>query len=242
MNKIIAPLTALIAGICLIVTGLIVTTTWKQNRSLNQTVAVTGSAKRTIKADLAFVTGGVTATSDTRATAYAELKRQMALVLTGLKSKGFTGDAVELSPSSTSVIYDQTPEGVATNVIRGYSSSQTFAVRGNDVVKIKELSLSLNDLVNQDIALSVNAPRFLFTKLGDLKITMQAEATKDATKRARKILEATGRALGDLRDASMGVIQVTPKDSSTYEEGGSLDETSIDKDVTAVARLSFNIK
>ena len=39
-----------------------------------------------------------------------------------------------------------------------------------------------------------------------------------------------------------GVIQVTPKDSSTYEEGGSLDETSIDKDVTAVARLSFNIK
>ena len=40
----------------------------------------------------------------------------------------------------------------------------------------------------------------------------------------------------------MAAVQVTPEDSSIDVEDGSLDETSIDKDVTAVARLSFNIK
>ena len=108
--------------------------------------------------------------------------------------------------------------------------------------QIKALSLSLGDLIEQGVSLSVSDPQYLFTKLGDLKIAMQAEATKDATLRATKIVEATGRQLGSLRDASMGVIQVTAKDSSAYEDGGSLDETSIDKDITAVARLSFTIR
>ena len=70
----------------------------------------------------------------------------------------------------------------------------------------------------------------------------QEAATKDAKNRAERIVRATGQDLGNLRDASMGVIQVTAKDATEYEDSGTLDTTSIDKDIVAVVRLSIAIK
>lgn len=59
MERLAAALGAGILSIGAVSTAGVVTRTWKENRELNQTLAVTGSAKRTIKADLGILTGGL---------------------------------------------------------------------------------------------------------------------------------------------------------------------------------------
>ena len=72
VNRFIAPVTAAVGGLSLIATGFLVTDTWKENRTLNQTVSVTGSAKRTIKADLGLLSGTVATESESRVSSYAD--------------------------------------------------------------------------------------------------------------------------------------------------------------------------
>ena len=85
-------------------------------------------------------------------------------------------------------------------------------------------------------------PEYHYTNLADLKIRIQAAAAKDAMIRAEKIAEATGRKLGPMRDARMGVLQITPKYSNQVSNYGINDITSIDKVITAVVSASFQIE
>jgi hypothetical protein len=96
--------------------------------------------------------------------------------------------------------------------------------------------------VEKGLDINVEQPEYLYTKLDDLKIEVQAAASKNAMERAAKIAEATGRNLGTLRSARMGVIQITPHNSNVISDLGMNDATSIEKEITAVISASFEIK
>ncbi len=209
---------------------------------MNQTLAVTGSAKRSIKADLGILSGSLGVTGLTQQEANTELANQAKQLTAAFAAEGFTADKIERSPVSIENVYETNAEGNSTGVIRGFNAYQRFEVRSGDVQSIKKLSLKIGEVVNSGISFQVNQPQYLYTKLATIRVDMQEEATKDAKTRASRIVKATGQDLGNLRDASMGVIQVTAKDATEFEDTGSLDTTSIDKDITAVVRLSFAIK
>jgi hypothetical protein len=131
---------------------------------------------------------------------------------------------------------------VQTQNVSHYVYSQRFEIESNDVKKIKELSVTLSSLVEKGLDVNVEAPEYLYTKIDDLKIEVQAAASKNAMNRAVKIAEATGRSLGPLRNARMGVIQITPRNSNLISDYGMNDATSIEKEITAVVSASFEIK
>jgi uncharacterized protein len=85
------------------------------------------------------------------------------------------------------------------------------------------------------------APEYHYTKLGDLKIEMLAEAAKDAKVRAQQIAQSTGSSIGSVRTARMGVLQITPADSNDVSDSGVNDTSSLDKDITAVVNVGFAI-
>jgi uncharacterized protein len=85
-------------------------------------------------------------------------------------------------------------------------------------------------------------PQYLFTKLDDLKVDMIGEATKNAVERGRKIAQSTGRDVGVLRSAQVGVFQITPKNSTEVSDYGLYDTTAIEKKVTAVVNANFSIR
>lgn len=84
-------------------------------------------------------------------------------------------------------------------------------------------------------------PEYHYTKIADLKIEVQAAAARDAMVRAQKIAEATDRDLGPMRNARMGVLQITPKLSNQISDYGINDLSSIEKEITAVVNASFEI-
>jgi uncharacterized protein len=89
--------------------------------------------------------------------------------------------------------------------------------------------------------LESDPPQYLYTKLADLKIEMLAEATKDASTRAKQIAENSGCKLGAVRDARMGVMQINPLHSTSVSDAGNNDTTSMEKEITAVVSGRFEL-
>ena len=215
---------------------------WKSTKNSDQTITVTGSAKKEIVSDLGILRGTLQATSSSRQNAYQVVQQQMPTILKYLEAQGFKKDQIEVFGINGYPVFEVAANGVQTQNVSHYVYSQRFEIKSNDVKKIKELSVSLSSLVEKGLDINVEAPEYLYTKIDDMKIEVQAAASKNAMERAVKIAEATGRSLGPLRNARMGVIQITPRNSNLISDYGMNDAPSIEKEITAVVSASFEIK
>jgi hypothetical protein len=70
---------------------------------------------------------------------------------------------------------------------------------------------------------------------------MLAEAAKDAKVRAQQIAQSTGSSIGSIRNARMGVLQITAADSNEVSDSGMNDTSSLEKDITAVVNIGFAV-
>jgi hypothetical protein len=225
-----------------IICAIIIAVTWKSNYTSNQTINVTGSAKRNITSDLGVLRGTITAQATTAEAAYRELLRMKPLLVSYLSSKGFPQEKIDFYTINSFPVYEIGANGYQTGVIRAYKYSQRIEIQSADVNKIKEISLDIPSVIEKGVNFNVEQPEYHYTKLAELKIDVQADAAKDAMIRAKKIAEATSRSLGPMRDARMGVIQITPKLSNRVSDYGINDLSSIEKEITAVVNASFEIE
>ncbi len=239
-NNLILP--AVILSVAFVISSIVFVTTWKSNYRSNQTINVTGSAKKEIVSDFGVLKGNITVQASVQSNAYKELNSQMQILISYLNSKGFSKDKIEFSTINSYPIYEIGQNGYQTNIVRAYNYSQRIEVQSADVEKIKNISLEISSLVEKGVNFNVEMPEYHYTKLAELKIEIQAAAAKDAMVRAQKIAEATGRSIGTMRDARMGVIQITPRLSNQISDYGINDLSSIDKEITAVVNASFEIE
>jgi len=235
-------LPAVIIGVSFIIGVVFFTNAWKSSQSANQTISVTGSAKKEIVSDLGFLRGTISVQSSTSESAFAELNRQKPIVISYLERKGFPKDKIEFNTISSYAVYEMSDQGYQTGRINGYVYSQRIEVQSTDVNKIKELSLDITSLIERGVSFNVEQPEYHYTKIADLKIEIQAAAAKDAMIRAQKIAEATDRDLGPMRSARMGVLQITPKFSNAISDYGINDLSSIEKEIIGVVNASFEIE
>lgn len=232
----------LILGIALIICSIIFVTAWRSNYSSNQTITVTGSAKRDIISDLGFLRGSITVEALTAEQAYQELRRQKPILISYLASNGFPEKEIEFFTMNSYPVYEISASGYQTGRVRAYTYSQRLEIKSNDVSKIKKLSLEIPSLIEKGVSFNVEMPEYHYTKIADVKIEIQAEAAKDAMNRASKIALATDRKLGPMRSARMGVLQITPRFSNQISDYGVNDLSSIEKEIIAVVTASFEIE
>jgi uncharacterized protein len=207
----------------------------------DQTITVTGSARKRIKSDLVIWKAGVSYQAPVLADAYRSLSENVPRVKAYLVSKGIPENEITVSSISSQTLHARDSDGQDTGQINGYSLRQELEVRSNDVDKIARVAREATELINQGILLESMAPAYHYTKLGEEKITMLAEAAKDAKKRAEQVAASTDSSIGSVRTARMGVLQITPADSNDVSDSGMNDTSSLDKDITAVVNLSFEI-
>lgn len=207
----------------------------------DQTIVVTGSARKRIRSDLVIWKAGVSYQAPVLADAYRSLSENVPRVKSYLVGKGIPENQITISSISSQTLHARTDQGEDTGQITGYSLRQELEVRSNDVDKIAKIAREATELINQGILLESMAPEYHYTKLGEEKITMLAEAAKDAKVRAEKIAESTGSSIGSVRTARMGVLQITPADSNEVSDSGMNDTSSLEKDITAVVNVGFEI-
>ncbi|MBV9209406.1 MAG: SIMPL domain-containing protein [Acidobacteria bacterium] len=216
---------------------------WAYTRSKNseQTVTVTGSARKRIKSDLVIWKSAVSYQSPQLSEAYKSLSSNIPRVKQYLISKGIPENEITISSISSTTLTGKDEQGNDTGQITGYSLRQELEVRSNDVYKIEKIAREATELINQDILIESMPPEYQYTKIGDLKIEMLGEAAKDAQVRARQIAASTGSQIGNVRSAKMGVMQITAADSNEVSDSGMNDTSSLEKDITAVVNVSFAV-
>lgn len=232
---------ALVLTAGIIAAALIFTNTWKQNSQANQTIQVTGSAKRLLTSDQGVVRAGLRVEMGSQVDAYRQLQAQQPVLLDFLRKAGFAEVDVKFFPASNYTLYNYNNMGEQTS-IRAFVYDMRFEVFNKDVKKIEDLSFALSSLIEQNIQIADVQTQFYYSGLADLKIEIQAEAAKDAMERAERIAASTGRKLGPLTGARMGVLQITPPNTNTISDYGMNDASSIEKEITAVVSGTFLIQ
>jgi hypothetical protein len=124
----------------------------------------------------------------------------------------------------------------------GYELSQNIEVRSHNVDLVDNLSRQSTELISQGVSFESQAPMYLYTKMSELKISMQAEAARDARNRARQIASNAGCRLGEVRFARMNVPSTTPLYAANEDDGGTDDTTALDKRITAIVVVGYGIR
>ena len=179
----------------------------------------------------------------TKVEAYKIMKSQMPLVEKYLLGKGIKKESIEIKTYNGYFTYKyNTVARAYTNEVESYRLSQPFEVTSDDVNKIKEISLDIQNLLDRGIDININQTSYFYSKLSDLKVKLLEAATNDAKARASAMLKATNDKVGKIQSVKMGVFQITEIDSTSVSDMGINDTSTIDKKVTAVANVVFKVK
>lgn len=229
----------------LIVSTTLLTRTWLKVADA-ESITVTGSARRNVSSDLIVWRGSLTVESPTLLAAQALLAQQETSAREFLIRQGVTN--AQFHPIAIQRIQLRTGKQAAEGDTETESSTTRFRlnraieVRSGDIDTVLGMDSKTSLLINQGIEFTATTPEFIWTKAGEAKIEMLADAARDARARAEQIVSQGGRTISRMRSAKMGVFQVTPLYSTQNTWDGMNDTTSREKTVTAVVNASYALK
>lgn len=235
----------LIISAAVIVAGYLLATGYKNRAKVPDSVGVTGLGEANFVSDLIVWRGSFSRKEMDLKMANAALNRDQDAITKYLKSKGLNEDEIIFEGASIQkdYFYDYDENGQLRNTIfNGYVLTQNLKVQSKQVDLVENLSRRVTDLIELGIEFNSYSPEFYYTKLAALKHKMIEQATKDARERAEKIAENAGSTLGKLKNAEMGVFQITAENSSEdYSWGGNFNTSSKNKKASITIRLRYAV-
>lgn len=241
---------AAIAGLSFVIGASALGKSLVRSRSGEDIVRVVGSARRPIRSDFIIWRGKVSRTAPQIAVAYKQLEGDMGKVEAYLRDKGIEQKEIFRQAISTETLYQRSVDANGQEIndsstlrpVAGYRLGQEIEVRSSKLELLDDLSRKSSELLSRGVPFESQAPLYLFTKLSDLKVTMQAEAAKDAKSRAEGIAKAAGADLGEVRWARMTAPSLTPLYSGSDSDGGTDDTSSLEKKITAIVTVGYALK
>jgi hypothetical protein len=241
-------------AVAVTVSTFIVSSSWERvrNKPRERLINVTGSAKKRIVSDQIEWTATITTLEMDRLKAIRDLAAHTKVTLEYLRGHGIKDD--EIVPSSVTVqaVFDtehievRTKEGTEVRekkTFKGHQAVQAITLRSSGIARVERVSREITQLLERGIPVESGAPTYYYTKLGELKVNMLAEASKDARTRAESMVGETGGAeIGKLQSAQMGVININPANSTATSWEGNNDTSSLEKDIVSIVRVVYALK
>lgn len=223
----------------LVLSSMLATTTWLKVKN-SQFINVKGSTRKNVESDLIVWHGGFVVESPTLLESLRKLQSNRELVKSFLADSDVTNfifAPMNIQETTSSL---KNFDGSVEHKTTGYRLSQGVRIESADIGRIDGLDTS--KLVEQGVIFTTDLPQYIYTKVGEEKIEMLADATKDARARAEQIAAQGGRAIAGLHDADMGVFQITARNGTATSWEGESDSTSRQKTITAVVTATFLLK
>jgi hypothetical protein len=211
------------------------------HRSTSNTISVTGSAEQSVTADTASWTIDLTRTvpQDSLSAASDAIGTDAKSVATYLQDQKLASSSVIEGVITTSPNYSSnggTP--------LSYTVSESVTVSTSEVQKIDAFSHNLSGIqkvISGGTVLSPEAPAYYVSSLPQLRVSLVGKAVADAKARAKEIAKSGDSSVGALSSASSGVVQITPVNSTSGDDYGSYDTSTIEKKVMVTAHASFYV-
>ncbi len=241
-NYVIATIVAFTAIICFWILG----SAYKYKFKATETISVTGLAEKDFVSDQIVWTGNYSRKFMDLKEAYTFLKEDEGKIKTYLKGKGITD--VEMVFSAVSIDKDFTTRyddaGRQTgSEFTGYNLRQNVTVDSKDINKVEKISREVTELIQSGIEFNSSSPSYYYTKLAELKLDLLAKASADAKQRAETIAKNSGSGLGKIKKATMGVFQITGKNSNEdYSYGGTFNTSSKNKTAIITTKIDYSVE
>lgn len=208
-------------------------------------ITVTGLGEVEFNSDLVVWDGKFSRENMDMKAASAALNQDKAIIenyLTkrGIKKSSFVFSSIDVE-NLTNYKYGENGEVVGQE-FGGYKLTQSIQISSGEIDKVEEISRNITELINEGIQLSSEPPRYYYTKLADLKLSLVSKATKDARERAEKIADEAGSDIDELISAQMGIIQITGLYSGEdFSWGGAYNTTSRGKTASITMKLNYKL-
>ncbi len=234
---------AIAIGLSLIIAFWIAGGAFKYKSKSTETIVVTGLAEKDFVSDLIVWNGSYSRKAMDLKSAYAAVKQDEAAIRQYLKGKGIAENEMVFSSVVINKEFDSKTDENGRQLeqtFSGYNLIQTVKVESANVDKIDKISREVTELIESGIEFNSQPPLYYNTKLADVKMDLLARASADAKLRAEAIAKNSGSSLGKLRKASMGVFQITGKNSNEdYSYGGSFNTSSRNKTGSITIKMEF---
>jgi hypothetical protein len=205
---------------------------------LRDRMTVTGSARTPITSILVRWSVSVTGSATTRGEAARTMQRDLATLKAFLHGAGLPDPDVAEDVVQTEVDVHRVSKTVTQTT---YRVTQSLDVTTHRIDVTERAATRLATLIEQGLDLSAAPLEYVSTDLAQAKLKALRLATADARRRADILVTGLGDRLGPMRSASLGVYQITPRDSTDVSNYGINDTSTRDKDVTAVVTATFAV-
>jgi uncharacterized protein len=203
------------------------------------TITITGSARQPIGSNLVRWSVQVDGRAASPVEAAVKLKRESAAVVAFLRGAGIHGK--DISPE---VVQSET---IVTRINKhttrtSYLVSQGFDIDTSQIDVVQAAAVRIGDLLARGIDVSAQPLAYISTDLEEAKLQALSAATAEVRRRAEILVKGLGGKLGRMRASSLGVYQITPRNSTEVSDYGISDTSSRLKDVTAVVSATFAVQ
>lgn len=210
-----------------------------------QSITVKGLAEKPIKADSAEWQINVASTDATQAGALEKLAVERKVLEDFLAEQGLDAatlaiDVENLMPHYEEIFIKEVPRQVQ----NGFDAYQNVRVSTKDLDKITKANKALLQLRAANHPVTAQPPNFLVSSLEDVKMSLIADATKNARSRATEFVKQDGVKVGVMKSASQGAFYILPVGGEASDDsyGGTYDKSTIDKTARVVVTIVYNIE
>lgn len=236
---------AAIIGVSAIIAIIIASAAVKYRFHSNETIVVTGLAEKDFVSDLIVWEGSYSRKSMDLKTAYTALKQDENAIKQYLVGKGINEKEIVFSSVQINKEFNTRTDESGREISQefaGYNLTETVRVESADVDKIEKISREATDIIQSGIEFNSSAPSYYYSKLSDVKIDLLGKASSDARQRAESIAKNSGSSLGKLKKASMGVFQITGKNSNeNFSYGGAFNTSDKIKTGSITIKMEFAV-
>ncbi len=240
MNRYIG---TLIISVSIILAVFIAATAYKYRFKSAQTITVTGLSEKDFVSNEIVWSGTFTRHGLDIKVAYTALKSDEAEIKRYLNEKGIADSNIVFSSVDVQRTnqdrYDENGKVIG-STFSGYNLTGTFKIDSQNIDLVEKVSREITGLLEKGIELNSISPNYYYSHLNELKIDLLANAATDAKQRAISIAKNSGASLGKIKKASMGVFQITGKNSNEdYSYGGAFNTTSKEKTASITLKVDY---
>lgn len=236
-------ISSVILGLCAIIAFALIGNAYKYRSKTMETIVVTGLAEKDFNSDLIVWSGSYSRKSLDLKEAYSILKADENSIRSYLLGKGINAGELQFSSVMINKEFSQQTRAngqYMSQEFTGYNLTQSVKIESKEVDKVDKISREVGELIQSGIEFNSSAPMFYNTKLSQVKMELLGKASADARARAETIAKNAGSSLGELKKATMGIFQITGKNSNEdYSYGGAFNTSNKFKTGSITIKMEF---
>ena len=218
--------------------GHIFASTIHDAKHAHDTITITGSARKPIGSDLVQWELEVKGEAGTEVAAAYQARTAGIALVAFLRKAGIARGDISPEVVQSDIVTTRIDKKHTRTT---YVVSQGYGVSSRQIDVVQAAATRLGTLLEDDVDVSAQPLAFISTNLQAAKLDALAAATTEARRRAEILVKGLGGHLGRMRASSLGVYQITPRNSTEISDYGVNDTSARLKDVTAVVTATFAV-